>query len=149
MSMIAGLLGLLMFVWGFLKWLKFGNGDGAQKYGGYAFGMPTTVVIGFSLAAGLVALFGASEHRAGRGVHSAIPTALAATALMVAVGILLGKGSISPHAGSKVGVEIGLILAIVTAAVQTLVLGAALANRHHDTDVATTTTATHGDQTIR
>jgi hypothetical protein len=132
LAMLAALLGLLMFVWGFLKWLKIGEGDNAHKYAGFAFQMPTTAVIGFSLAAGLTALLGATEKRPGRGVPSAIPTALAATSLLLAVGVLLGKGSISPDVGSKVGIQIGLILGLITAAVQTLVLGAGLASRHDD-----------------
>jgi hypothetical protein len=95
--------------------------------------MPTTAVIGFSLAAGLIALLGATERRPGRGVPSAIPTGLAATGLLLAVGIYVGRGAISPDLGSEVGVEIGLILGLITALVQTLVLAAALASRH-DTD---------------
>jgi hypothetical protein len=132
LSMVAGALGVLMFIWGFLKWLKIGDGDNAQKYAGFAFGMPTTAVIGLSLAAGLIALLGATERRAGRGVPSAIPTGLAAASLLVAVGILIGKGSISPDAGDKVGVQIGLILGQLTALVQTAVLGMGLASRHDD-----------------
>jgi hypothetical protein len=130
LSMLAGVLGILMFVWGFLKWLKIGKGDGAQKYSGYAFAMPTTAIIGLSLAAGIVAALGAMERRPGRGVPTAIPTGLAATSLLLAIGVLLGKGSISPNVGDKVGVQIGLILGVITAALQTLVLGAELASRH-------------------
>jgi uncharacterized protein DUF5336 len=134
LSMAAGALGVLMFIWGFLKWLKIGKGDDAQKYAGFAFAMPTTAVIALSLAAGLIALLGATERRAGRGVPSAIPTGLAATSLLVAVGILISKGSISPDVGDKVGVEIGLILGLITALVQTAVLGMGLASRHDDAD---------------
>ena len=132
LSMVAGALGILMFIWGFLKWLKFGEGDSARKYSGYAFQMPTTAIIGFSLAAGLVAILGATERRPGRGVPSAIPTALAATSLLLAIGVYLGKGSISPDVGSKVGVQIGLILGLLTALVQTAVLGMGLASRHDE-----------------
>lgn len=132
LSMVAGVLGILMFIWGFMKWLSLGEGDDQSKYSGFAFGMPTTAVIGFALAAGLMAFLGAAENRRGRGVPSAIPTALAATSLLLAVGIYLGKGSISPELGNEVGVEIGLILAIVTALVQTIVLGMGLASRHDD-----------------
>jgi hypothetical protein len=53
---------------------------------------------------------------------------------LVAIGIFLGKGAISPVVGDKVGVEIGLILAIVVTAVQTVVLGMGLASRHDDYD---------------
>ena len=132
LSMVAGLLGILMFVWGFLRWLNVGDGPDQHKYSGYAFQMPTTAVIGFSLAAGLMALLGAMERRPGRGVPSAVPTALAATSLLLAVGIFLGKGAISPDFGGQIGVEIGLILGLITALLQTIVLGMGLASRHDD-----------------
>lgn len=133
LSGIAGALGILMYAWGFLRWLNVGDGTGQRRFSGYAFEMPTTAVIGLSLAAGLMALLGALDRRAGRGVPGAVPTALAATSLLLAVAIFLGKGSISPTLGSKVGVEVGLILALCTAAAQTVVLGLNLASRHsHD-----------------
>ena len=132
LSMIAGALGILMFVWGFLRWLSVGEGETQQEYSGFAFAMPTTAVIGFGLAAGLMALLGATERRRGRGVPSAVPTALAATSLLLAIGIYLGKGAISPELGSEVGVEIGLILGLITALLQTVVLGMGLASRHDD-----------------
>jgi hypothetical protein len=138
LSMTAGALGLLMFVWGFLRWLNVGNGPNQHKYSGFAFQMPTTAVIGFSLAAGLIAFLGATERRAGRGVPSAIPTGLAATSLLLAIGIFLGKGSISPTLGDKVGVDLGLILALITAAAQTAVLAMGLSSRHDDGDVTRT-----------
>jgi hypothetical protein len=128
--MIAGGLGILMFAWGFLRWLNVGDGANQRRFSGYAFEMPTTAVIGLSLAAGLMALLGATDRRAGRGVPGAVPTAMAATSLLLAIAIFLGKGAISPTLGSKVGVEVGLILALVTAAVQTIVLGLNLASRH-------------------
>ena len=95
--------------------------------------MPTTAIIGLSLAAGLIALLGATERRPGRGVPSAIPLGLAAASLLLAIGVYLGKGAISPELGDEVGVEIGLILGLITAALQTVVLGMVLASRHdHD-----------------
>ena len=54
---------------------------------------------------------------------------MAATGLLLAVGIYLGKGGISPDLGSEVGVEIGLILGVITALAQTIVLGMGLASR--------------------
>lgn len=129
LSMVAGVLGIVMFAVGFLRWLKIGEGDAQQKFSGFAWSMPTTAVIGFSLAAGLIAFLGATEHRAGRGVPSAIPTGLAATGLLLGVGIYLGKGGVSPDLGSEVGVEIGLIIGIAVALVQTVVLGMGLASR--------------------
>ena len=96
--------------------------------------MPTTAVIGLSLAAGLIALLGATERRRGRGVPSAIPTGLSAAAFLMAVGVYLGKGAISPDVGEQVGVETGLILGLIIAAIQTAVLAMGLASRHDDDD---------------
>jgi len=135
LSMIGAVLGILMFVWGFLRWLKFEPaGDAGQtlKYSGFAFQMPTTAVIGFGLAAGLAALMGATERRNNRGVPSAIPFALSATSFLLAVGIYLGKGAISPDIGDKVGTEVGMILALITSFVQMIVLGMVLLSRHDD-----------------
>jgi uncharacterized membrane protein len=132
LSTIGGVLGALMFIWGFLRWLNIGDGEEQSKYSGYAFQMPTVAVIGFSVAAGLMALLGAAERRAGRGVPSAIPTAMAATSLLLAIGVWLGKGAISPDLGAEVGVEIGLILAVFTALLQTIVLAMGLASRYDD-----------------
>jgi hypothetical protein len=139
LSTIGGVLGLLMFALGFLRWLSLGEGDDQSKYSGFAFQMPTTAIIGLSLAAGLIALLGAMERRRGRGVPSAIPTGLAATSLLLAIGVYLGKGAISPELGDEVGVEIGLILGLLTALVQTVVLAMVLTSRHddHDHDVRT------------
>ena len=132
--MLGCLLGLIMFALGFLRWLSLGEGDDQSKFSGFAFQMPTTAIIGLSLAAGLIALLGATEQRRGRGVPSAVPTGLAATSLLLAIGVYLGKGAISPELGDEVGVEIALILGIITAAVQTVVLGMGLASRHDDDD---------------
>jgi hypothetical protein len=141
LSMLGGVLGIGMFAVGFLRWLSLGDGDDQSKYSGFAFQMPTTAVIGLSLAAGLIALLGATERRRGRGVPSAIPTGLAATSLLLGVGVLLGKGTISPEIGDEVGVEIGLILGLITAAAQTVVLAVGLSSRHDDDD--------HGNWTRR
>jgi hypothetical protein len=132
--MIGGVLGLVMFALGFLRWLSLGEGNHQSKYSGFAFQMPTTAIIGLSLAAGLIALLGATERRRGRGVPSAIPTGLAATSLLLAIGVYLGKGAISPELGDEVGVEIGLVLGLVTAALQTVVLAVGLSSRHDDDD---------------
>ena len=134
LSMIAGALALLMFIWGFLRWLSVGEGKSQRKFSGFAFSMPTTAIIALSLAAGIIALLGAMERRPGRGVPSAIPTGLAATSLLVAIGVILGKGAISPDLGDQVGIEIGLILGTITAAVQTVVLAMGLASRHKNDD---------------
>jgi len=134
LSMIGGALGILMFLFGFLRWLSVGEGSGQRKFSGYAMQMPTTAIIGLSVAAGLIALLGAMERRRGRGVPSAVPTGLAATSLLLAIGVLLGKGAISPDLGNQVGVEIGLVLGLITAAAQTVVLGMGLASRHDNDD---------------
>jgi hypothetical protein len=128
LSMVAGGLGILMFVWGFLKWFGGGDGDSEQTFSGFAFSTPSSAVIGFSLAAGLVAVLGAMDRRAGRGVPSAVPTALAATSFLLAVGIFIGKDSIDPELG--VDAEIGLILGLATALIQTIVLGLGLGSRY-------------------
>jgi hypothetical protein len=140
LSTIGGVLGLVMFAAGFLRWLSLGEGAEQSKYSGYALSMPTTAVIGLSLAAGLIALLGATERRPGRGVPSAVPTGLAASSLLVGVAIYLGKGGISPDLGDQVGVEIGLVVGILVALVQTVVLGMGLASRHDDSDDDTRTT---------
>jgi hypothetical protein len=134
LSMAGGVLGLVMFALGFLRWLSVGEGDDQHKFSGFAFQMPTTVVIGFSLAAGVIAILGATERRRGRGVPSAIPTGLAATSLLLAIGIYLGKGAISPTLGDQVGVEPGLVLAIVVSAIQTIIFAMGLSSRHDDSD---------------
>ncbi|HJQ43540.1 MAG TPA: DUF5336 domain-containing protein [Jatrophihabitantaceae bacterium] len=133
MSLAGAALGLLMFIWGFLKWLHLEDNGAKQKYSGYAFGMPTTAVIGLSVAAGVLALLGAMERRSGRGVDSAVPFGLAVTSALLAIGLLIGKGSISPSGSfADVGVEVGLILAVITAILQALVLGAEWASRRSD-----------------
>jgi hypothetical protein len=142
LSMVGGLLGILMFAFGFLRWLSVGEGNSQRKFSGFAFSMPTTAIIGLSLAAGLIALLGATERRRGRGVPSAIPTGLALTSLLLAIAVYIGKGEISPDLGNQVGVEIGLVLGIITAAVQTVVLGMGLASRHDDDDYDDTRTRT-------
>jgi hypothetical protein len=132
LSLLGGVLGILMFAFGFLRWLSVGEGNNEHKFSAYALEMPTAAVVGLSLAAGLIALLGATERRPGRGVPSAIPAGLAATGFLLAIGVLLGKGQISPNFGDKVGIEIGLVLGLITAAIQTLVLGLGLASRHDE-----------------
>jgi hypothetical protein len=132
LSMVAGGLGVLMFIWGFLKWLSLNENGHEQKYAGFAFAMPTTAVIGLSLAGGLMALLGAADRRSGRGVPSAIPTALAATSLLLAIGILIAKDNVSPEVTDDVNIEIGLILGLITAILQTVVLAMGLVSRKED-----------------
>jgi len=149
LSLTAGVLGILMFIWGFLRWFNVGDqAAGQHRYSGYAFETPSTAVIGFSLAAGLMAALGAMDRRRGRGVPGAVPTALAATSLLLSIAVALGKGEISPTGGSSVGLEIGIYLAIATAAVQTIVLAMGHASRHdrHDDDDYTDRSAQTADR---
>src|SRR5947209_10924816 len=147
LSIIAGALGILMFAWGFLRWFNVGDGATQRRFSGYAFQTPTTAVIGLSLAAGLIALLAATDRRPGRGVPGAVPTGLAASSLLLAIAIFLGKGAISPTLGSAVGVEVGLILGLITSALQTIVLALNLASRHDDhVDVHDTGVARAGSQ---
>lgn len=116
----AGGLGVLSFIWGFLKWLTEGEGDGKTQYGGYALAAPGVAVIALSLAAGLLAAGAAWENKP----VTITPVALAVTSVLLAIGILIGKGSISAGGGggAKVGIGIGLILELITAIVQAGVL---------------------------
>jgi len=118
MSYIAGGLGVLTFVWGFLKWITEGEGSGQGKLGGYAVGSPGVAVVGFSLAAGLLAAGLAWDKKP----LTLAPVALSVTSLLLAFGILIGKGSISPSGGAKFGIGIGLILALITVLAQVGVL---------------------------
>jgi hypothetical protein len=148
LSMTAGVLGILMFVWGFLRWFSVGSDSAGQhRFSGYAFYTPSSAVIGLSLAAGLMAALGAMDRRRGRGVPGAVPTALAATSLLLGIAIALGKGEISPTLGDQVGLEIGIYLAIATAALQTIVLAmghASRKDRHDDNDYTNSSARTTG-----
>jgi hypothetical protein len=120
MFYIAGGLGVLSFIWGFLKWVTAGEGGNDTKFGGYALETPGVAVIGFSLAAGLLAAAAAFEKRPA----TLGPVALAATALLLAIGVLIGKGSISNGGGGspKTGIAIGFILELITVILQVGVL---------------------------
>jgi hypothetical protein len=61
--MTVGVLGVLMFIWGFVPWFNVGDAETERKFSGYAFHIPATAVIGFSLATGMIAAFGATERR--------------------------------------------------------------------------------------
>jgi hypothetical protein len=104
---LAGVLGILSFVWGFLSWYT--NGD--QGVSGYSIaGSGAGAAIGLSIAAGLLAAVGALEKQAA----SAVPAAMAAAAFLVTLGLLIGK---SPQ-GESIGAGIGLILELITTIVQ-------------------------------
>jgi uncharacterized protein DUF5336 len=117
LSYVAGGLGVLSFIWGFLKWLTEGEGDGKTQFAGYALFSQGVAVIGFSLAAGLLAAGLAWDKKP----PTLAPVAFSVTALLLAVGILIGKGSIDSGGGEgspKVGIAIGLILELITVVIQ-------------------------------
>jgi uncharacterized protein DUF5336 len=116
----AGALGVLSFIWGFLKWITEGSGSDQVKFSAYAVESPAVAVIGFSLAAGLLAAGLAWDAKP----PALAPVAFAVTSLLLAIGILIGKGSIDTGgAGSaKVGIGIGLILELITVILQVAAL---------------------------
>src|SRR5436190_23930165 len=81
----AGVIGILSFIWGFLDWFS----DQDQGVAGYSVaGAGAAATIGLSLTAGLIAAAYAFENRA----PAVEPVALAVAALLIVVGILIGKG---------------------------------------------------------
>ena len=119
LSYVAGGLGVLSFVWGFLKWLTDSTGGGKTKFGAYALASPAVAIIGFSLAAGLLAAAATVEKKPA----SLTPVGLSVTSLLLVVGVLIGKSSVSARGGSAhVGVGIGLILELITVILQVAVL---------------------------
>ena len=115
---IAGGLGVLSFVWGFLKWLT----ESDFKASGYAASLGASgavAPIGFSLAAGLLAAALAWEKKPA----SLTPVVLAVTSLLLIFGIMIGKNGVK-ITGEKgtFGIGIGLILALITVLLQVGVL---------------------------
>lgn len=119
MSYVAGGLGLLSFVWGFLKWVTEGSGSD-KKIGGYAVTSPGVAIIGFSVAAGVLAAAIAWDKKQ----ITPAPVVFSITSLLLLIGVLIGKGSVSvPGGGSpKIGIGIGLILELITVILQVGVL---------------------------
>jgi uncharacterized protein DUF5336 len=119
-SYIAGGLGLLSFIWGFLKWITEGDGDGKVQLGGYAVQSPGVAVIGFSLGAGLLAAGLAWDKKP----PTLAPVVFAITSLLLVIGILIGKGSVDTggSGSAKIGIGIGLILELITVILQAGVL---------------------------
>ena len=110
----AGALGLLSFIWGFLDWFS-GNGTGV---GGYSIsGAGASASVALSLVAGLLAAARSLEHK----TPVLEPAAIALAGLLVTFGILVGKSSLGSSGSVDAGV--GLILQLITAIVQTAVLG--------------------------
>lgn len=113
---VGGALGVLSFIWGFLKWFK----AGGEGVGGFSvYGSGSAAVVGFSLMAGVLAVAYVVEKRE---TTTLAPTALALTSALLALGLLIGKGSIQGE-HIKIGAGIGLILGLITSIVQTVVLG--------------------------
>src|SRR4029078_10646207 len=88
---VAGGLGVLMFIWGFLKWLKLSGGGENAHIGGYAWTSPAPAAIGFCLSAGLLAALNAWQKRP----PTLAPLAFSATGLLLVIAIFIGKGSFS------------------------------------------------------
>ena len=118
LSYAAGGLGVLSFIWGFLKWITEGEGSDKGKLGGYAVQSPVVAVVGFSLAAGLLAAGLAWDNKP----PTLAPVAFSVTSLLLTIGILIGKGSVEPSGGAKFGIGIGLILELITVILQAGVL---------------------------
>lgn len=107
----AGLLGVLSFIWGFLTWFT----QGGQGVAGYSvYGSGAGAVIGLSIAAGAIAAADAVEKKK----VGVIPPALALAAFLVSLGLLIGKSV----PGVRIGVGVGLILALITTIVQAAAL---------------------------
>jgi Family of unknown function (DUF5336) len=118
MCLLAGGLGVLSFLSGFLEWITEGDTSDSVSYGGYAVGSPALAIIGFSVAAGLLAVATTVERKPA----SLTPVVLSVTSLLLLVGLLIGKRSISTVGTEHVGVGIGLALDMATVLVQVAVL---------------------------
>jgi hypothetical protein len=107
---------VLSFVWGFLGWLTSGSGSGKTTYGGYALAAQGTAVVAVSLVAGGLAAAAAFEKRKA----SLVPVVTGGAALLLVLGQVIGKGSVSVQGGGSedVGLGIGLILELITVIVQ-------------------------------
>lgn len=107
---VAGGLGVLDFIWGFLDWTSVGNGIGGSA-GVAGFATAGTGAIVATLLAGLLALAEGLEKKS----PSMLPTAAALAGLLVTFGIMVSTPD-------GYDVEVGLILALITAIAQTGVL---------------------------
>jgi hypothetical protein len=108
---VAGVLGLLSFIWGFLDWYS-GGGDSVGGYTVVSGGAAAS--IGLSLAAGLLAAGLAFEKRP----QSLTPAALAVASLLVVFGIMVDHDP----GNSGVNVSAGLILQLISALLQAAAL---------------------------
>lgn len=118
LAMVAGGLGLLMFIWGFLTWFTESTGE-KTDYGGYAAISAAPAAIGFAVAAGLVALALVFEKRP----LTTVPLALAVTGLLLVIGMFIGKGSVSSGSQSAdVSAGAGMVLGLITPLLQVAAL---------------------------
>ncbi len=115
-EIIGAGIGVLTWIWGFLKW--FGSGDqGIKGFGGFG-----TAVIALALAAsgvGLAGLVVKNNEKSVVELRQYTAAGLAAAAVLVSFGMLIGHGDEFGDA------KIGLILALITSLLQTAAFTAA------------------------
>ncbi|MGI8867258.1 MAG: DUF5336 domain-containing protein [Mycobacteriales bacterium] len=104
-EIIGAALGVLTWIWGFLNWF-----DGIKGFSGFGAG-----VIALALAASVVGAAGLlvrSEHKAAATLQAYMAAGLAAGAVLISFGMMVGHGDQVP------GTKIGLILALITTILQ-------------------------------
>jgi hypothetical protein len=114
---LAGALGVLSFIWGFLTWFTEGHGGGAFHFAGYAFSSAGVAPIGLSILAGAIAVANTVDGK----IASFVPSAVAISALLTVIGVAGGKGNVGPG-DAQIGMGVGLILELITCVVQVAVL---------------------------
>jgi hypothetical protein len=114
---VAGALGVLSFVWGFLTWFTEGSGGGSFHFAGYAFSSAGVAPIGLSILAGAIAVANTVDGK----VASFVPSATAIAALLTVIGVAGGKANVGPG-NAQIGMGVGLILELITCVVQVAVL---------------------------
>jgi len=117
MHFVAGALGVLSFIWGFLTWFTEGHGDGAFHFAGYAFSSAGVAPIGLSILAGAIAVAYTVDGKAA----SFVPSAVAIAAVLTVIGVAGAKGNVGPG-DAQIGMGVGLILELITCVVQVAVL---------------------------
>lgn len=117
MHFVAGALGVLSFIWGFLTWFTEGHGGGAFHFAGYAFSSSGVAPIGLSILAGAIAVANVVDGK----LASFVPSAVAIAALLTVIGVAGGKGNVGPG-DAQIGMGVGLILELITCVVQAAVL---------------------------
>lgn len=87
---------MLVFALRFLRWVSIGDADEQSKPSGFAFSMPTTAIIGLSIAAGpdRTARCDRAPSRPRRAER--VLAGLAATALLLAIGVYSGRAPAAP-----------------------------------------------------